>query len=171
MCLIFVYSSIYIFVYSSMFCVCSFAMLVRHVERLTLCWGPVCTLYCFRLNRPREVDNVQKTGKSKAGTTTYFATKYLSSPENLAKVARDRAQDLNFGASMETKKFFTVSPASCRMFARLHASCICWHSTLEMSWLMILYSYLSDLSSPYSNVASLRWELIALIPIALIPII
>lgn len=59
------------------------------------------------LNRPREVDNVQKTGKSKAGTTTYFATKYLSSPENLAKVARDRAQDLNFGASMETKKFFT----------------------------------------------------------------
>jgi len=59
------------------------------------------------LNRPREADNVLKTNKGKVGTTTYFATKYLSSPENLAKVARDRAEAPNFGGTMETKKFFT----------------------------------------------------------------
>jgi len=57
----------------------------------------------------RQTDNVLKTNKGKVGTTTYFATKYLSSPENLAKVARDRAEAPNFGGTMETKKFFTVS--------------------------------------------------------------
>ena len=61
-----------------------------------------------RSYRPREASNVSKEGKGKAGTTTHFANLYLSSPENLAKVAKNRAESENFGGCMETKKFFTV---------------------------------------------------------------
>ena len=51
---------------------------------------------------------MSKEGKGKAGTTTHFANLYLSSPENLAKVAKSRAESENFGGCMETRKFFTV---------------------------------------------------------------
>ncbi|MDB4339389.1 hypothetical protein N9995_00135 [bacterium] len=61
-----------------------------------------------RSYRPREASNVSKEGKGKAGTTTHFANLYLSSPENLAKVAKSRAESENFGGCMETRKFFTV---------------------------------------------------------------
>ena len=61
---------------------------------------------------PREADNVDKWGKGKAGTTTYFANQYLSSPEILAKVAKKRAETKQYGSSLECKKFFTVGEMS-----------------------------------------------------------
>ena len=56
---------------------------------------------------PREADNVMKANKGKAGSSSYFANLYVSSPENLAKIAKTRAENENWGGTMETKKFFT----------------------------------------------------------------
>ena len=61
-----------------------------------------------RKYRPVDPYNIAQSGKGKTGTTTYFANHYLSSPENLALIAKKRAETKQFGSSMETKKFFTL---------------------------------------------------------------
>ena len=85
--------------------ICLFAWMIPPVPEslLNLRLLTLCRSY-----RPREADNVSKLGKGKSGTTAYFQNLYLSSPENLAKVAKNRAESENFGGCMETRKFFTV---------------------------------------------------------------
>jgi len=58
---------------------------------------------CFH---PKEAVNLMEPPKGRAGTTTTAVNAYLSSPDNLRRIAAARAGEAYFGASQETKKFF-----------------------------------------------------------------
>jgi hypothetical protein len=69
---------------------------------------------------------VNKFGKGKAGTTTFFANQCLDSPAKLATIAQKRAETKQHGNTAEMKKLFSVR---CVPFVNLHRGSLFTWST------------------------------------------